>query len=1093
VLTLRLTEYPLGGDRWRVESALDEHGDRRVVTTEFRFAVPEADRERVRWYLEDFPEYPAAPAPAVAVAVEELIARIGHDLHDAVFGGADGGALWSRVEDRLAEVRVEVVADASEPVGLPWELWRHPRSGVVPALRARSFVRARAGSAAPVVAPRDGDDRLRVLLVISRPAVGDDVAFRSVVRQLVHTLGGSDAVRLDVLRPPTFTRLEEVLQAAALAGSPYDVVHFDGHGTYTGSRGYLRFEEPGSAGNATLVDGCALGTLLSRAGVPVLVLDACRSAYAEATAQLRPGRPHDVARAHGSLAQEVLDAGVPGVVAMRYRVSAAAAAQFSAALYAALLAGEPLADAVTAGRRHLREEPARSVAVETRRLEDWVVPVVFQTAPVELVRPAHRDARTAVVDDGLPRHPDTGFVGRDETLLALDRTFDDHPVVLLRAFAGAGKTTTAVEFARWYRATGGTDGLVFSGFAHHRPLAGVLNDLGAALGGLLEARGVRWGALDDAGRRAAALELCAEVPILWIWDSVEPVGGLPAGAASRWSREEQAELTDFLRELAGTRAKVLLTSRRDERGWLGDLPARVALPPMPMPDRLRLTAALARRAGHRIEDGAAWQPLLRYAGGNPPTTTVLVEQALRDGLGTADEISGFAERLRTGEVGPDDPGEDRSHSLGASLGYGFAQAFTDVERAQLAVLHLFRDNVDVDALVWLGGERSADGQPLVPVVAELDRSAGVALLDRAAEVGVLTAGPQPGLYTIHPALPWLLTTLFRQHHGEPGSRSAESAVRAYATTMGALGEHYLRKDLDGHRWAVEALAAEEGNLLHALGLARRRRWWEDAVCCAQGLGALYRQPDRGADWAALVDRLTPDFTDPDTDGPLPGLEQEWGLVTEYRIKLARGRRDLSTALRLQRLNLAVSTERAAAALAIEEERRGDYDRYLIRTLAVDHGHLANILRDLRDPDCVGHYERSTELAGEIGDLGTESRSASDLGEAYLEVPGIRDLDRAEQWFRQAQRLGVRQGRFDAVTLSGKLGSVAYHRFLDARAGGAEPDVLRQHLATALRYYRMELDALPRDSFGSAAAARAADQISRTEQLLAELAKPGSDG
>ena len=56
---------------------------------------------------------------------------------------------------------------------------------------------------------------------------------------------------------------------------------------------------------------------------------------------------------------------------------------------------------------------------------------------------------------GVPRPPDAGFFGRDETLLAIDRKFDTQQVVLLHAYAGAGKTTTAAEFARWYAATGG--------------------------------------------------------------------------------------------------------------------------------------------------------------------------------------------------------------------------------------------------------------------------------------------------------------------------------------------------------------------------------------------------------------------------------------------------------------------------------------------------------------------------------------------------------------------------------------------------------------------------------------------------------------
>src|SRR5207245_1334640 len=82
------------------------------------------------------------------------------------------------------------------------------------------------------------------------------------------------------------------------------------------------------------------------------------------------------------------------------------------------------------------------------------------------------------------------------------------------------------------------------------------------------------------------------VPVLWIWDNVEPVAGFPKGTPSAWTAAEQAELVSFLRELAaGTRARVLLTSRRDEQAWLGDLPARVGLPGLPMREAIQVTRA----------------------------------------------------------------------------------------------------------------------------------------------------------------------------------------------------------------------------------------------------------------------------------------------------------------------------------------------------------------------------------------------------------------------------------------------------------------------------------------------------------------------
>ena len=62
--------------------------------------------------------------------------------------------------------------------------------------------------------------------------------------------------------------------------------------------------------------------------------------------------PHAHIRAYGSLAQEVMDAGLGGVVAMRYSVYVVTAAQFVANLYAMLVHGCSLGEAVTLGAQN---------------------------------------------------------------------------------------------------------------------------------------------------------------------------------------------------------------------------------------------------------------------------------------------------------------------------------------------------------------------------------------------------------------------------------------------------------------------------------------------------------------------------------------------------------------------------------------------------------------------------------------------------------------------------------------------------------------------------------------------------------------------
>jgi hypothetical protein len=114
------------------------------------------------------------------------LAEIGSGLFGRVFGTRDGQRLWNRAQQGLEEVRVEVAGNPAEGAGLPWELLRDPVTDVAVALRARSFVRTHSQPAQPPQLPEPSDgDRLRVLLVICRPAGRDDAPFRSVASRLV--------------------------------------------------------------------------------------------------------------------------------------------------------------------------------------------------------------------------------------------------------------------------------------------------------------------------------------------------------------------------------------------------------------------------------------------------------------------------------------------------------------------------------------------------------------------------------------------------------------------------------------------------------------------------------------------------------------------------------------------------------------------------------------------------------------------------------------------------------------------------------------------------------------------------------------------
>jgi tetratricopeptide (TPR) repeat protein len=428
-------------------------------------------------------------------------------------------------------------------------------------------------------------------------------------------------------------------------------------------------------------------------------------------------------------------------------------------------------------------------------------------------------------------------------------------------------------------------------------------------------------------------------------------------------------------------------------------------------------------------------------------------------------------RLRAGETDLDDADEaqGRSRSLAASLTYGLNAAFTEPERTQLAVLAVFQDTVDVDALVAMGGKGDGGNPSAVPALAELTREAGIRLLDQAAEIGLLTA-LGGGYYAIHPALPWF----FRRLHAIGGDVDADpdAAARvraAYTTAIAELGDTYHGWYTEGRAEVVDLLRVEEANLLHARSLARGAGRWRDVIGCMQGLRQLYEHTGRGAEWARLVDELVPDLVDPDTGGPRPGRADQWRLLTEYRVRIAYDGRDWTAALSLQQTRVDHARRAAAAALDTVPDRHTDADRHRIRNLAVNEEALGHVLRAQRDPGCVTHYERAAGLFRAIGARREEGVVAFNLGHANLQIPSLRNPDRAEHWYRRTLDLADEWDRVSRARATAQLGRVAYERFYDARNAGQPEPVLLEHLNAAAAAGRHALDLLSADAVPDLAA------------------------
>lgn len=111
-LLLRLKQQIEKEDHYRIELEFDDGDSRQTPEARFDFKMTDSDRADLRWYLEDYLQYPLDPAPKIAERIEGRIRELGIELFKKIFQANDDTRdLWATLRDRLADTRVEVATD----------------------------------------------------------------------------------------------------------------------------------------------------------------------------------------------------------------------------------------------------------------------------------------------------------------------------------------------------------------------------------------------------------------------------------------------------------------------------------------------------------------------------------------------------------------------------------------------------------------------------------------------------------------------------------------------------------------------------------------------------------------------------------------------------------------------------------------------------------------------------------------------------------------------------------------------------------------------------------------------------------------------
>jgi tetratricopeptide (TPR) repeat protein len=132
-------------------------------------------------------------------------------------------------------------------------------------------------------------------------------------------------------------------------------------------------------------------------------------------------------------------------------------------------------------------------------------------------------------------------------------------------------------------------------------------------------------------------------------------------------------------------------------------------------------------------------------------------------------------------------------------------------------------------------------------------------------------------------------------------------------------------------------------------------------------------------------------------------------------------------------------------------------------VAVVEQKLGNVLREQNDPACVAAFTRAADLTRSIGNRHDEAICAYNLGRAYVGLADLRDLDRAEYWFRRSLDLHDEHDGLGRARATAQLGFVARQRFTDARAAGRPATELDGYLTASADAYRTALADLPDDA------------------------------
>jgi CHAT domain-containing protein len=267
----------------------------------------------------------------------------------------DLARLYHRLPDSL--VRLHIHANRPDLQALPWEYFQEPAQAPGPK-RDRTVVRIVPTIGLTPLVPRPFGSSIRVLFVSADPLDQEGVSWPDVKASIERAFTARIPDRFDI------TAIEGASQDAltdAVAQHPFDIFHFSGHGEVVGGKGHLVLLDRRTKKSAR-ISADSLAVMLGGKNIQLAVLSACETASG------------DFASGFAVIAETLVRAGIPAVVANQFPVPDKTVATFVGALYRELLRTGDIDRATSEGRIKLANDPALQGAT----VLEWGIPTLYR-------------------------------------------------------------------------------------------------------------------------------------------------------------------------------------------------------------------------------------------------------------------------------------------------------------------------------------------------------------------------------------------------------------------------------------------------------------------------------------------------------------------------------------------------------------------------------------------------------------------------------------------------------------------------------------------------------------------------------------------